>query len=133
MFYTGTALCSCEFTILAEKLEGKPWKRKSKIEARGEKSQEDADRRRDRNIMLLWDLACRYVAGENDIYKGGISSGLLQQRGSLSPLWEVTIRVDVEVFRKWFVGYFLKFTAQDCPLLLVMDGHRSHLDPELVR
>lgn len=33
------------------------------------------------------------------------------------------------MFRKWFDGHFPKFTAQ----LLVVDGHQSHLDPELVR
>ncbi|KAK9517519.1 hypothetical protein VZT92_022885 [Zoarces viviparus] len=28
---------------------------------------------------------------------------------------------------------FLKFAAQERPLLLIMDAHQSHLDPELVR
>lgn len=40
--------------------------------------------------------------------------------------------MDTELFRKWFVEHFLKSAAQECPLLLVMDGH-SHLDPELFR
>ncbi|KAK9528062.1 hypothetical protein VZT92_014560 [Zoarces viviparus] len=42
--------------------------------------------------------------------------------------------MDSELFRKWFVGHFLKFAVQEhLLLLLIMDGHQSHLDPELVR
>ncbi|XP_051277211.1 uncharacterized protein LOC127375248 [Dicentrarchus labrax] len=65
--------------------------------------------------------------------QGGISRGALQQGGGpRRPLREVTGRVHGELLRKWFVGHFLKFAAQERPLL-VLDGHKSHLDPELVR
>ena len=84
-------------------------------------------------------LACLNAAGEDIppfvIYKGGYPGGSYNRVGVPDALYGKSPAgyIDSELFRKWFVGHFLKFTAQERPLLLVLDGHRSHLDPELVR
>ncbi|XP_068567903.1 uncharacterized protein [Cebidichthys violaceus] len=84
-------------------------------------------------------LACLNAAGEDVppfiIYKGGYPGGPYNKEGVPDALYGKSPAgyMDSELFRKWFVGHFLKFAAQERPLLLIMDGHQSHLDPELVR
>ncbi|XP_032390430.1 uncharacterized serine-rich protein C215.13 [Etheostoma spectabile] len=84
-------------------------------------------------------LACLNAAGEDIppfiIYKGGYPGGPYNKVGVPNALYGKSQAgyIDSELFRKWFVGHFLKFATQERPLLLVMDGHVSHLDPELVR
>ena len=41
--------------------------------------------------------------------------------------------VDTELFKEWLVNHFLKYTSGGRPLLLVLDGHSSHYQPELIR
>ncbi|XP_028428578.1 uncharacterized protein LOC114552133 [Perca flavescens] len=84
-------------------------------------------------------LACLNAAGEDIppfiIYKGGYPGGPYNKVGVPNALYGKSQAgyIDSELFRKWFVGHFLKFATQERPLLLLMDGHMSHLDPELVR
>jgi len=83
-------------------------------------------------------LACLNVAGEDVppfiIYKGGyIQVAPITRKGFPMPsMGSRQQGILSEKFRKWFVGHFLKFAIKECSLLLVMDGHQSHLDPELV-
>ena len=69
------------------------------------------------------------------IYKGGYPGGPYNKDGVPNALYGKSPAgyMDSELFRKWFVEHFLKFASQERPLLLIMDGHRSHLDTELVR
>ena len=84
-------------------------------------------------------LACFNAAGEDVppfiIYKGGYPGGPYNKEGVPDALYGKSPAgyMDGELFRKWFVGHFLKFAAQERPLLLILDGHQSHLDPELVQ
>ena len=84
-------------------------------------------------------LACLNAAGEDVppfiIYKGGYPGGPYNKEGVPDALYGKSPAgyIDSELFRKWFVGHFLKFAVKERPLLLIMDGHQSHLDPELVR
>ena len=41
--------------------------------------------------------------------------------------------VDSELFRGWLTDHFLQFAVTSLPLLLVLDGHSSHYQPELVQ
>ena len=41
--------------------------------------------------------------------------------------------IDTELFRCWFSDHFLRHATAARPLLLLMDGHSSHYQPELVR
>ena len=41
--------------------------------------------------------------------------------------------IDMELFRCWFSDHFLRHATAARPLLLLMDGHSSHYQPELVR
>ena len=41
--------------------------------------------------------------------------------------------VDSELFRGWLTDHFLQFAVAARPLLLVLDGHSSHYQPELVQ
>ncbi|XP_071760830.2 uncharacterized protein LOC139915943 [Centroberyx gerrardi] len=84
-------------------------------------------------------LACFNAAGEDVppfiIYKGGYLGGPYNKEGVPHALYGKSPAgyMDSELFRKWFVEHFLKYATQERPLLLVLDGHQSHLDPELVR
>ena len=40
--------------------------------------------------------------------------------------------VDSDLFLQWFKKVFLKYTVHDQPLLLLVDGHKSHMTLELV-
>ena len=41
--------------------------------------------------------------------------------------------VDTELFEAWFADQFLAYAPKARPLLLMLDGHASHYQPELVR
>ena len=41
--------------------------------------------------------------------------------------------VDTELFRGWLIDHFIHFTVGARPLLLLLDGHSSHYQPDLVR
>ena len=41
--------------------------------------------------------------------------------------------VDFELFRGWLTDHFLQFAVAARPLLLVLDGHSSHYQPELIQ
>ena len=41
--------------------------------------------------------------------------------------------VDSELFRGWLMDHFLQYAVAARPLLLVLDGHSSHYQPELVQ
>ena len=41
--------------------------------------------------------------------------------------------VDTELFRDWLTDHFVQFAVGARPLLLLLDGHSSHYQPELVR
>ena len=41
--------------------------------------------------------------------------------------------IDMELFKGWFTNHFLRHAVSARPLLLLMDGHSSHYNPEAVR
>ena len=41
--------------------------------------------------------------------------------------------VDMELFKLWFSDHFLKHTVGDRPLLLLLEGHSSHYNPDTIR
>jgi len=41
--------------------------------------------------------------------------------------------VDTELFKGWLVNHFLKYAVGGRPLLLILDGHSSHYQPELIK
>lgn len=41
--------------------------------------------------------------------------------------------VDMELFKGWLSTHFLKFAVASRPLLLLLDGHSSHYNPEAIR
>ncbi|XP_071776472.1 uncharacterized protein LOC139928027 [Centroberyx gerrardi] len=84
-------------------------------------------------------LACFNAAGEDVppfiVYKGTYPVGPYNKEGVPHSLYGKSPagHLDSTLFRKWFVKHFLKYATQQRPLLLVLDGHQLHLDPELVR
>lgn len=42
-------------------------------------------------------------------------------------------RVDTELFKGWLVKHFLTFAVGGRPLLLILDGHTTHYQPELIK
>ena len=41
--------------------------------------------------------------------------------------------IDMELFKGWFTNHFLQFAVTARPILLLLDGHSSHYNPEAVR
>ena len=41
--------------------------------------------------------------------------------------------VDTKLFEAWFCDHFLAYTPKTRPLLLMLDDHMSHYQPELIR
>ena len=41
--------------------------------------------------------------------------------------------VDTYLFKSWFCDQFLQYAVGICPLLLLLDGHSSHYNPQTVR
>ena len=41
--------------------------------------------------------------------------------------------IDTSLFKQWLCKHFLKHTVSTCPLLLLLDEHSSHYQPELIR
>ena len=41
--------------------------------------------------------------------------------------------IDTELFRDWFDRHFLQYAPAGHPLLLLLDGHSTHYQPEVVR
>ena len=41
--------------------------------------------------------------------------------------------VDSELFRGWLVKHFLKYAVASRPILLLLDGHSSHFQPDLIQ
>ena len=41
--------------------------------------------------------------------------------------------MDMELFHLWFIKHFLKYIPACRPVLLLMDGHRSHYNPETIK
>ena len=41
--------------------------------------------------------------------------------------------VDMELFKGWLSNHFLKYAIASRPLLLLLDGHSSHYNPEAIR
>ena len=41
--------------------------------------------------------------------------------------------IDTELFKHWFTDHFLRHAPAARPLLLLMDGHSSHYQPEVIR
>ena len=41
--------------------------------------------------------------------------------------------VDMELFKGWFSDHFLNYAVSARPLLLLLDGHSSHYNPEAIR
>ena len=41
--------------------------------------------------------------------------------------------IDGEIFKEWFLRHFLVFAPAGRPLLLLLDGHSSHFQPECIR
>ena len=41
--------------------------------------------------------------------------------------------IDMELFKGWLKDHFLKFAVSSRPLLLLLDGHSSHYNPEAIR
>ena len=41
--------------------------------------------------------------------------------------------IDFELFREWFTNYFLLHIPPQRPILLLLDGHSSHYQPQLIR
>ncbi|KAM4620718.1 uncharacterized protein ACJ7VT_007344 [Polymixia lowei] len=84
-------------------------------------------------------LVCFNAAGEDVppfiIYKGGYPRATHNEEAVPHIAYgkSQTGYINSEVFRKWFVEHFLKYATQERPLLLILDDHQSHLDPELVR
>ena len=40
--------------------------------------------------------------------------------------------VDTHLFKKWLTNHLLKNAVAERPLLLILDGHGSHYQPELI-
>ena len=38
-----------------------------------------------------------------------------------------------ELFYHWFLNYFLQYAPPSRPLLLLLDGHSSHYDPDTIK
>jgi len=41
--------------------------------------------------------------------------------------------IDSELFSEWFLRHFLEYTPSPRPLVLLLDGHSSHYNPEFIR
>ena len=41
--------------------------------------------------------------------------------------------IDMDFFKGWFMNHFLQHTVRAQPLLLLLDGHSSHYNPEAIR
>ena len=41
--------------------------------------------------------------------------------------------ITTDLFESWLSGHFLKHAVCECPLLLLLDGHSTHYQPEVVR
>ena len=41
--------------------------------------------------------------------------------------------VDMELFKGWCSDHFFNYAVPACPLLLLLDGHGSHYNPEAIR
>ena len=41
--------------------------------------------------------------------------------------------IDMELFKGWFTDHFLQFAVTARPILLLLDGHSSHYNPEAIR
>ena len=41
--------------------------------------------------------------------------------------------VDTDLFKEWLVKHFLNFTVGGRPLMLILDGHSTHYQPELIK
>ena len=41
--------------------------------------------------------------------------------------------IDAEIFNEWFLRHFLVYTPAGRPLLLLLDGHSSHYNPDFIR
>ena len=41
--------------------------------------------------------------------------------------------VDTELFKSWLKDHLLKYAVGTRPLLLVLDGHSTHYQPELIK
>ena len=41
--------------------------------------------------------------------------------------------VDTKLFKNWLVKHLLKYAVAGRPLLLVVDGHSTHYQPEIIK
>jgi len=41
--------------------------------------------------------------------------------------------VNTELFKEWFLQHFLKYVVGGRPLFLILDGHSTHYQPELIK
>ena len=84
-------------------------------------------------------IACGNAVGQ------AISPFVIFDAAKLSSLWTkaevpgthygVSSRgwVDQELFQGWLVEHFLQHSVSSRPLLLLLDGHSSHFEPETIR
>ncbi|KAM9525235.1 uncharacterized protein ACWYII_043994 isoform 2-T2 [Salvelinus alpinus] len=83
-------------------------------------------------------LACFNAAGEDVppfiIFGKRFPGELYTKEGPANALYGTSPSgyIDNELFRGWFVNNFIKYAVKTHPLLLVFEGHKSHLDPEVI-
>ena len=81
-------------------------------------------------------LACLNAAGDDVppmiIYGKGYPGGNYPRGAPDNTLFARSESgyIDTILFRKWFETHFLRFAVKERPLLLVFDGHSSHIDKE---
>lgn len=54
-------------------------------------------------------------------------------RGGTSVSCQVVGWINMDLFKGWFNNHFLRHAVSAQPLLLLMDGHSSHYNPEAIR
>ncbi|XP_062331300.1 uncharacterized protein LOC134031609 [Osmerus eperlanus] len=83
-------------------------------------------------------LACLNAAGGDIppfvIYGNGFPGGAYTTGAPRGTLFGKSPSgyIDSELFRRWFQDHFIKHAVRERPLLLIFDGHKSHLDLEVI-
>ena len=68
------------------------------------------------------------------IYEKCFPSGAYTRSGSENALYAKSPNgyMDTELYYTWFNKLFLKYATKERPLLLIQNGHKSHLSPQLI-
>ena len=68
------------------------------------------------------------------IYEKSYPSGAYTRSGPENALYSKSPNgyMDTELYFLWFTRIFLKYATKERPILLIQDGHGSHISPELI-